>query len=225
MFLRKILFFIILIIQSSYNSIASGIFLGAHAGASYDNYKDKFTIETTQPITLQKKGVSILGGLNFGYILPPTNKHLLIGGGVYLSMHPSKKKSSMPSGSSKVNFEGSCKYSAKALVMAGMFFNPKAAVYALAGVGYYLFEIKHSVEETNNATPPAITTTSFNNKKKTIAPIIGAGALYRITDSISVGGELHIPVLKKIKIDLNQTTSCEVSKTSLEGMLTVRFSF
>ena len=214
--MAKVLKFCFLMSLLSANSslYASGPFIGAQAGLNYDSYKDKCTIGNQKPLSKEKKGFGVLGGFNAGYIMQPNEKHVLFGGALYFSLTPSKKSAPLDPSQPGNTFEMKSSYSGKALGMVGVYLNPKAAMYALAGVSYYTFEAKHSISGV-----------SYSNKKKLIAPTAGAGAFYKISDHMSIGGEAHLPIFKKIKFSFGDQNSSEVTKTSIEAMIVMRVFF
>ncbi|PIZ34340.1 MAG: hypothetical protein COY39_00460 [Alphaproteobacteria bacterium CG_4_10_14_0_8_um_filter_37_21] len=193
----------------------TGFFLCLKAGGDLLTGKNKYqTPAGENESTLRKMGMSY--GLGAGY-MKLTSSKLLLGGEVYYEGRSLKAKQKM----STTIFEGDLNVSHKNSMglsgMVGMAANPKIIAYGKLSLESNLFELNFK-NLARGAEDKKITKRSFGM-------LPGAGMLYKLNDSILLGLEYSLAVLKEIKTNPGSSITSIYSPSENRVSANVRWIF
>ena len=172
----------------------TGFYAGGSLGAAMLQGTHQYTNGTSAPAGKQK--VNALGYLvaaNLGYIRQMGDSKLVLGGEAFGGMvSPSAKKDlQMPNGSIEGTVNIRHKMFMGAAVIVGAVMNPKVMVYGKLAYEMNKFELQYK-----SLTYGTVTSEKFTKSVRGIVPSLGA--LYKVSNSLLVGGEYSYSLIGKL---------------------------
>lgn len=203
----------------------TGLYVGGNVGVAMLQGTHQYSNGTSAPAGKQKvNALGYLAGANFGYIKQMGDSKLVMGGEIFGDMAgPSAKKDlQIPDGSieGKVNFKH--KMILGGGIILGGVMNPKVLVYTKLAYEMNKFELKYT-----NLTYGTVPMEKYTKSIRGIVP--SAGVLYKLTNSLLVGGEYSYALMAKLEPRKDKTVingaQRGYSYTPTEHRLTVKFAY
>lgn len=203
----------------------TGLYAGGNVGVAMLQGTHQYNNGTSSPAGKQKvNALGYLAGANFGYLKQMGNSKLVVGGEVFgdLAGPSAKKDLQIPDGS----IEGKVNIRHKMILGAGLILggvmNPKVLVYTKVAYEMDKFELKYT-----NLTYGTVPTEKFTKSVRGIVP--SAGVLYKVTNSLLVGGEYSYALMAKLEPRKDATVINGAQRgynyTPTEQRLTVKFAY
>lgn len=172
----------------------NGFYLGAHVGGAMLQGTHTYTNGGSKPGAQKTKGISYLAGINAGYLKQMGASNMVVGGEAYFSMAGPKASLNLqiPDGPLEGKANISHKSAMGGALIAGALLNPKVLMYVKLAYELDKFTFKYTALTFQ-------TPTSESYSKTTRAFVPGAGALYKVSESLLVGGEYGYAKIKKMQ--------------------------
>ncbi len=172
----------------------NGFYVGGHFGAAMLQGTHTYTNGGSKPGEQKAKGIGYLAGINAGYLKQMGASNMVLGGEAYFSMVGAKSSLNLqiPDGPLEGKANISHKSAMGGALIAGALLNPKVLMYAK--MAYELDKFTFKYTGLTFQTP-----TSESYSKTTRAFVPGAGALYKMSESLLVGGEYGYAKIKKMQ--------------------------
>lgn len=184
---------------SSY-AATKGPFISLNVGPVFQTGKHTYTNGAGGEGKQTIKSFGGTGGVSLGYLHEPAGSKLIFGGEVYggITTINAKKDLIITGGTmeGKVNIKPKNFFGVA--MIAGMSINPKVILYGLLGYEFSRFSFEYS-----NLTFQTPTAQKYSKTTKGMAP--GAGAMYKLTDSIILGAEYTMNLQGKLVLRKDDT--------------------
>ncbi len=172
----------------------NGFYVGGHLGLGLLQGTHTYTNGGSTAGTQKVKAIGYLAGINAGYLKLMSGSNMVVGGEVYYTLAGPKSSQNLqiPGGLVEGKANISHKSAMGGALIAGALLNPKVLMYAKLGYELDKFNLKYT-----GLTFQAQTTESYTKSTRAFVP--GAGALYKISESLLVGGEYGYAKMGKLK--------------------------
>jgi opacity protein-like surface antigen len=223
----KLLLLLISLAISPLFATMGGFYVGGHGGVAFIKGEHKYINGDNGSVgALEVNKMGYLLGINVGYLSALNGGKMYIGGEVYASILKAslRKQLQTKTGPIEGNVSIQPKHIYGAAALIGTMLNPRVLVYGR--LGYEMQSYAFNYTELTFQSPDS------QKVQKTVSGFApGAGGLYRLSNSLAVGGDIIVPILPKIEARKSTQTingakrGFEYSPTQYRVMAKVIYSF
>jgi opacity protein-like surface antigen len=192
----KLILSTVVTLGAAHASSMTGFFVSGNAGAML--IEGEHTLKNSSTGQEGSRKVNKMGyhaGPGLGYLMAMGDGKFYVGGELYywLMSGSVRKELQTKTGPVEGTFTIQPKHAMGAAVLMGTMINPKVMMYARVGYESQSFDFKY-----DDLTFQSPTNVKYSKSVTGVAP--GAGILYRLSTSTSVGIELVMPMLAKAEV-------------------------